>query len=111
MHILNDMERTSLLQPEGVLCTRRPSSPPAKPAVVLPVFLDRILLVDMGVHLVVNMKQPETLIQLGVPGLELRMLFHKPLRTQQCVSAGQLRIPSIESASSSVSRRALARGI
>ena len=69
----------------------RPSIGPAKAATVLPV-VDRILLVDMGVHLIVTMKDPETLIQLGVPGLELRMLFHKSLRTQQCVSAGQPRL-------------------
>lgn len=82
------------------LCNCRPFQTPAKPTVVLPV-VDRILLVDMGVHLVITMKDPETLIQLGVPGLELRMLFHKPLRTLRCVSAGQLCIPCMQPACAS----------
>ncbi len=69
-------------------CSARPAQGPAKKVAVLP-SVDRILLVDMGVHLIVPQKAPENLIQLGVPGLELRMIFHPALRTQKCISAGE----------------------
>ncbi|KAK9825731.1 hypothetical protein WJX74_002071 [Apatococcus lobatus] len=92
--------------------TDRPLVPPAggnaKTAVILPV-VDRILLVDMGVHLMVTMKDPETLIQLGVPGLELRMLFHKSLRTQQCVSAGYFEAPAAATSSVAFNRHGASR--
>ena len=66
----------------------RLARPKSKGVAVLPA-AERILLVDMGVHLVVSMKDPATLIQLGVPGLELRMLYHPPLRTHKCISVGE----------------------
>ncbi|KAK9864064.1 hypothetical protein WJX84_001938, partial [Apatococcus fuscideae] len=71
----------------------RLARPKSKGVAVLPA-AERILLVDMGVHLVVSMKDPATLIQLGVPGLELRMLYHPPLRTHKCISVGYFEAPA-----------------